>query len=136
MSRARLMSMLGQKPDEEKPRTHTKRTRDGEDIAKLKAESNKGWKLYKELLVTLRLRDMADKIQRFVLATWIIFYAFLKDFNILNRSANDFLSREEVVAGGAFIISWLIYRVYRMGPLWVGVFTAIALIVTILTFIL
>ena len=105
------------------------------DLAQATSEADEGWRKYRALLVVLKLRRVAEHIHRFVLACWIIFYLFLKDFAILSPQAETFLSREEVVAAGAFSISWVLFQAYRAGPIWIGVFTLLGIVMLVLAFI-
>ena len=132
----RLLARVGSKRKQQAEIKPRHRREDGSyyDPEQARKDADKGWRLYRALKEKLRLREIAEKIHKFVLATWILFFAFLKDFDVLSPEADAFLSREEVIAAGGFIISWCIYRVYRMGPWGVAIFTIIACVVTVLVF--
>ena len=127
MSRKSLLSTIGKSKKVKVERSHTNRVRDSDDVKKLKKESGEGWRRYRQLLKQLKIKQVAEKIHHFTIGAWIVFFAFLKDFNILSYNAETFMSREEVIASGGFVISWVILQAYKMGPLWVGFFTICAI---------
>jgi hypothetical protein len=88
----------------------------GAAIAKLrKLESER-----KEFEKGKILSEVKDKIHGTMVTSWVIFYVFLKSFTGLSHRAQDFFTNEAVAAAIPSALTWLLFQMYKAGPLWCG----------------